>query len=203
MAEHIIFDGKKYFKTSKHYWRCTNQEGKYLHVAIWEATNGEVPEGYEIHHRDFNPENNALENLQCLTKSEHRRLHCKLRNQKPKNRKVAKVCVQCGKTFLASRKDAKFCSANCKTKLRYEQGLCHTKRICVWCGKEFLAVNVHTEHCSKECTLLHRMNQKLPLEVREEIRRIYKKGDNEFGARPLARKYGVDAKTITNVVNEK
>lgn len=203
MAEHIFFNGKKYFKTNKHYWRCTNQEGKYLHVAIWESVNGKVPEGYEIHHVDLNPENNALKNLQCLSKSEHSHLHRKLNPPKTRERKRTKVCAHCGKSFLASRKDARFCSKNCQVKQRYWQGLCHTKRICVWCGKEFLAVNVYTQHCSKECTLLHRMSQKLSSEIREEIRRVYKKGDKEFGARPLAKKYGVHHKTIWSIVNEK
>jgi RecA/RadA recombinase len=32
-------------------------------------------ENYDIHHKDLNPENNAIENLELLTKSEHYRLH--------------------------------------------------------------------------------------------------------------------------------
>lgn len=36
---------------------------------------------YEVHHRDGNRQNNELSNLQCLTPSEHQRLHARLRRQ--------------------------------------------------------------------------------------------------------------------------
>ena len=202
LAEHIFFNGVKYFKTAKGYWMSTTNPAKQLHVEIWKSAHGEVPAGCHIHHIDLDPTNNALENLQCLTVSEHRSLHCRLRNQRPKNYNKPTVCVQCGKVFMASRRDAKYCSAVCHTRWRVEHGLCHTNRICEWCGKEFLAINPNTRHCSAECTRLSLKNERLPLEIRAEIRRVYRKGDKEFGARPLARKYGVDKKTITNIVNE-
>lgn len=37
---------------------------------------------YEVHHKDFNESNNDASNLQWLTKSEHRKLHAKLRKEK-------------------------------------------------------------------------------------------------------------------------
>ena len=47
------------------------------HVHIWEQSNGPKPEGCDIHHIDGDGQNNALENLICLTKSEHKQLHAK------------------------------------------------------------------------------------------------------------------------------
>jgi len=44
-------------------------EGKMSHRYIWESHNGPIPEGYHIHHRDGNPLNNRLENLQLAKKS--------------------------------------------------------------------------------------------------------------------------------------
>lgn len=47
-----------------------------LHCAIYETYNKmRIEKGYEIHHIDFNPFNNTLENLVMLTKGEHSRLH--------------------------------------------------------------------------------------------------------------------------------
>lgn len=43
----------------------------------------------------------------------------------------------------------------------------------------------------------------IPNEIREEIRRIYIKGDPQFGIRPLARKYGFVRSTIKKIVTEK
>ena len=47
------------------------------HVYVWEQANGPKPKGCDIHHKDGDGMNNALENLECLTKSEHKMLHAK------------------------------------------------------------------------------------------------------------------------------
>lgn len=46
-----------------------------LHEDIWKKANGPIPDGHDIHHADFDPLNNDLANLHCLTNSEHRELH--------------------------------------------------------------------------------------------------------------------------------
>ncbi len=44
--------------------------------SIWEKAHGkEIPKGYQIHHKDFNPENNNPENLVCIRREEHKRIH--------------------------------------------------------------------------------------------------------------------------------
>ncbi len=45
----------------------------------------EQPITLEVHHKDLNHNNNVLENLEILTKGQHRSLHNKLRNQKRNN----------------------------------------------------------------------------------------------------------------------
>ena len=51
------------------------------HVLVWEKAHGPKPPGCDIHHIDGDGKNNALENLECLTKSEHRRLHAMLKRE--------------------------------------------------------------------------------------------------------------------------
>lgn len=49
---------------------------------LWESINGPIPKdakgfSYEIHHKDGNHKNNALENLQLVTINEHLEIHLK------------------------------------------------------------------------------------------------------------------------------
>lgn len=55
----------------------------YVHRAVWEAFNGEIPSGMQINHKDENPRNNRLDNLEMCTPkynsnygSHKRRLSC-------------------------------------------------------------------------------------------------------------------------------
>lgn len=45
----------------------------WLHQEVWKARNGPIPKGHEIHHADGDPFNNAIENLECVTRPEHRK----------------------------------------------------------------------------------------------------------------------------------
>lgn len=45
------------------------------HQELWKSHYGPIPEGYEIHHRDGNPLNNDISNLECVTPKAHRQLH--------------------------------------------------------------------------------------------------------------------------------
>ena len=45
-----------------------------FHRIVWETFNGEIPEGLEIDHMDNNRKNNALSNLQLVTRAENNRL---------------------------------------------------------------------------------------------------------------------------------
>lgn len=143
---HQEFRGKMYYRQSNgHYYgsrgRKTNKSA--LHRDVWKCYYGEIPDGCEIHHRDNNPANNALENLQCLTKAEHRRIH--------NAQKTESVCVVCGKTFLTRiHYPSKTCSKQCENAYRYRN-----KTIvctCAICGAEFTArENRPRQTCSAEC----------------------------------------------------
>jgi hypothetical protein len=42
-----------------------------LHQEVWKAAYGVIPEGFHVHHKDGNPLNNTIENLQCLDARAH------------------------------------------------------------------------------------------------------------------------------------
>lgn len=76
-------DGLTFRKDKKtgYYLSAQYFEGrrKRLHVYVWESLNGPVPEGHQIHHKDFDKNNNEPENLVCLTEHEHQSIHMQWR----------------------------------------------------------------------------------------------------------------------------
>ena len=63
-------DAKGYLQTSDRTGQLVR-----LHRGCWEAYCGAVPDGYDIHHMDGNRQNNEIENLACMPRGEHARLH--------------------------------------------------------------------------------------------------------------------------------
>lgn len=44
---------------------------------LWEQEYGPIPEGYQIHHKDHNPLNDVIENLEALPAFHHNSMHHK------------------------------------------------------------------------------------------------------------------------------
>ena len=61
------------------YYRVTSRKegncGKLLHRLIFEKFYGYLPDDYFIHHKNGNPLDNCILNLQLMDKSEHSKLH--------------------------------------------------------------------------------------------------------------------------------
>ena len=134
---HQKFNGVVYgkCKKDKHYYKNIS-----LHKAVYEYHFGSVPSiKYDIHHEDWNPDNNGITNLKPLTRSEHHSLHLR------KYAKIKKICPFCGKEFLSRYPNQKYCSRDCYS------SMCKIKtRICPVCGKEFTPYQ-NTSCCSKSC----------------------------------------------------
>lgn len=66
-------------------YHAVKVEGKKMdtHRWVWEQANGPIPPGHLIHHIDGDPRNNDIQNLACITKSEHAKIHGWMPPQKP------------------------------------------------------------------------------------------------------------------------
>lgn len=148
------FNGSIYYKNKNHlhYDKCTN-----IHREVFRYYNGKIPEGYDIHHIDNNPNNNDISNLQMLTRLEHRAIH-----SKPS---VRKICPYCGKEFTLKHpsEKKKFCSTKCSS----QSQKIIVERICPTCGKKFVLDKPCRKniYCSRSCASKARFKSKSTLET--------------------------------------
>lgn len=93
-----LYEGFAVFHDNKGYpCICIDNKTIRLHVFIWERVYGEKPEGYEIHHIDFDKKNFRIENLELLSISDHCKIHAGWIRQD--NQWIAKPCNRCGRVL--------------------------------------------------------------------------------------------------------
>ena len=84
----FVVDGLKFVKDSKTGYYCLcSQITTRLHRYVWTKYNGDIPKGFDIHHKDGDKNHNDLENLELLSRSDHLKLHWGNRSEE----EVAKV----------------------------------------------------------------------------------------------------------------
>lgn len=96
--ETITYKGKKYHRYPKsekrdkrvYFIRHSSYESPFsLHRQIWTDNFGKPAKGFVVHHKDGNPLNNVLSNLELLSSSEHSKQHMEELFQKQEYRKRA------------------------------------------------------------------------------------------------------------------
>lgn len=149
--KHQRFDGVTY--TKNHSEHFTASQG--IHRAVWQYYNGQIPDGYHIHHIDEDKNNNAVSNLQCLSKSEHQILHMET-SERHEKRKRLFVCQRCGKEYVGYESgNNAFCSKQCRDESSLET------RTCTICGQKFTARRWEkTKYCSPQCASKARKKDK-------------------------------------------
>lgn len=158
--KHQKFNGITYCTST-----APRMEGRYfkllsLHRMVWICYNGEIPNGYDIHHKDFNKNNNDISNLVALPKSVHQSIHARENGKKTRKNRGKFICVNCGKEFEAYDNGYNlYCSKKC---LEYykKHVLYAENRVCQNCGKEFSAYKFgHQKFCCHKCSEECRRNR--------------------------------------------
>lgn len=83
------FNNLKFTLRNNGYYASTINNRILMHRYVWEFYNGKIPTGYDIHHLNNKKYDNRIENLECLSKSEHTRKYSPHNNQYTKGRKIA------------------------------------------------------------------------------------------------------------------
>jgi len=136
----IVYKGRNYYRNQGYYVHTVR-----LHRQIWEDTFGEIPKDHHIHHKNGDFSDNRLENLECLHKNEHHKLHFNTEKQ------IAHLHAQRWKANLyhkssEGRKRASEISKE-QWKIRKPKEV-----ICTVCRTKFETMNFSgTKYCSQKC----------------------------------------------------
>lgn len=145
---HVKCEGITYRRNKK-----TGHYDSYLalHRFIWIYFNGEIPSGFDIHHKNENPGDNEIHNLKMLTKSEHCKIHNDIAHNQALNNYITRQCPVCGKSFTFPKyATRKYCSTACSDKAHTINKL--DIRICPVCGKSFhVRKSLKQIYCSRTC----------------------------------------------------
>lgn len=164
----IWYGGKSWWQRPDGYFTHRRHD-EYLHRKVWEDNHGPIPPGHIVHHKDENPGNNDLSNLEMLSHAEHMRHHHLGKKATPEQIEMRRkqmlqywaevphteaVCVQCGAAF--QRRGASlpsgFCSRHCLEVWRGD-AFAGEQRKCVVCDAPYMATKRVQLYCSKRCNV--------------------------------------------------
>lgn len=154
------FNGRIYYlrKSQGYYYSPKKTESgvkgcDMLHRMVYMSVYGEIPTGYEIHHKDGDKSNNDISNLECLSVEEHREYHATHISEEQRKRKwenLQKNVRPKADIWHGSEKGKEWHRQHyeeMKDKL-YEK----VERICAVCGKTFYTSRKNTgKFCSAKC----------------------------------------------------
>lgn len=143
-------------------------DGKRLmHRDVWIEANGPIPSDHHIHHINKIRTDNRIENLQCMEKHAHMRLHGitfaiinSWERRKARTPPRNFECVSCGKDSYSQHPRAIFCSPECGRKYcnwrsglrRSAQRLAQKKDlVCPVCAAPFRQIRNFQKFCSDSC----------------------------------------------------
>ena len=145
------FSDRTYYKSSNHLGNS-----KYLHRAIWEFYNGDIPQSNHVHHIDGNADNNDISNLECITSEEHNSKHIQERSQNsltPEHLAHLEKIRPMTKEWHVSEEGHKWHIEHGKQTMAKRQEIAF---ICLNCKEAFKSIQSRAKFCNDKCKSLYR-----------------------------------------------
>lgn len=156
--KYIEFDGIRFYQDKRGYWLGhVDNKPKRLHVHVWETYNCKVPKGYHVHHIDHDTNNNEIDNLMLMEKTEHLKYHAKLQNKNLAKENLNKYArpksIEWHKSLEGSEWHKKHYE-NMKHRLHKK-----VEKVCLCCNGLYIGL-LNQKYCSIKCkTKVYRMRK--------------------------------------------
>lgn len=134
-----------------------------LHRYVWEKNNGPVPDGYHVHHKDLDKDNNDISNLGLMLGKTHEQLHGEIttadEDRVERMRKnLIKNALPKASEWHGSAKGRKWHSEHGKDAWKKRKP---KSKLCEYCGSEFQSITrrPNDRFCSNNCKSAWRRKQ--------------------------------------------
>lgn len=168
MGKYQWFNGYRFTRDDDTGYYLNSTLRMRMHRYVWEFHNGKIPRGCEVHHIDGDKANNAIENLQLMTRSDHAKLHAKNLTDEQRSRlraNLAERAMPKAREWHASEKGKDWHREH----YRVMSDALHVKEKyrCDNCGREFEANKRTGNHfCCNACKSAWRRNSGIDDEAR-------------------------------------
>lgn len=150
----IIYNNHRFCKQSNGYYQGYVDGIKIrLHRYVYICEKGAIPEGYHIHHIDFDKDNNDISNLVALSPYEHLKLHGDQKTLDNYEELIWNLDTNARPKASEWHGSEEGLAWHREHYEKYKDCLYNTKTfVCECCGKEFEAIdNGHNRFCSNNC----------------------------------------------------
>lgn len=153
------FNGKEFVcVTGGKYYREKGVFTNLMHRYVWAFYNGDIPEDCDIHHKDGDPSNNNIENLECLPKTAHKRLHADTLSEDKREWYRVNLQEKARPKAIEWHKseEGRAWHKELITK-QHKLGVFKHELICTNCGKSYVGEKHHENNfCSNACKSAYR-----------------------------------------------
>lgn len=142
------FCGTRYYLCGYYF----QHNGKRLHRVVWEYFNGEIPEGYHVHHLDGDRSNNDIENLALLPGLDHITAHAREESRRENGRRAIRIAIEIAPEWHHSEEGKRWHSDH--SLKMWEKYKKPHEEICTGCGCTYLAYGIRhkgNHFCSNNC----------------------------------------------------
>lgn len=163
-VEVVVYNGRRYRRYPESprevHRRYFGRSGALLHRDVWKFHNGPIPQGYDIHHKNGDPGDNRIENLECLSRKEHFGQHEESRRdwlQSKELREHLDTARVLATEWHRSPEGRAWHRENAKTSLckprrpGWYNDLPDLDRACTICGAAFTTKNAKRVFCGHNC----------------------------------------------------
>lgn len=154
MNKTVIYNDYKFHKQDNGYYQgYVNGVKMRLHRYVYICEIGEIPEGYHIHHIDFNKDNNDASNLIALSPCDHLKLHGDKKAAESYDDMILNLNIN-ARPKANEWHGSKEGRAWHREHYEKTKDNLHSKKtyVCECCGKEFEAIyNGQNRFCSNKC----------------------------------------------------